>query len=80
MSQLKMNNSHCHVSLETKLNCHYSQESSTKISLGQQDSLEEENGNVLQHSCPKNSMGKRSLAGYSPCDLKELDTTELLGT
>ena len=23
MSKLKMNNSHCHVSLETKLNCHY---------------------------------------------------------
>ena len=75
-----MNNSHCHASLETKLDCHYNQESSTKISLGQEDSLEEENGNVLQYSCLKNSMDKRSPAGYSPWGLKELDTTELLGT
>ena len=28
----------------------------------------------------KISMDKRSLAGYSTCGLKELDTTELLGT
>ena len=80
MSKLKMNNSHCHASLETKLDCHYNQESSTKISLGQEDSLEEENGNTLQYSCPKKSMDQKSLAGYRPCGLKELDSTELLGT
>ena len=34
------------------------------------------NDNPLQHSCLENSMGKRSLAGYSPWGCKELDTTE----
>ena len=75
-----MNNSHCHASLETKLDCHYNQESSTKISLGQEDSLEEENGNALQYYCLKNSMDKRSPAGYSPWGHKELDIAEWLST
>ena len=35
----------------------------------------EGNGNPLQYSCLENSMGQRSLAGCSPWDLKELDTT-----
>ena len=34
----------------------------------------EGNGNPLQYSCLENSM--RSLVGYSPWDLKELDMTE----
>ena len=34
-------------------------------SLGWEDHLEGENGNPLQYSCLKNSMGKRSLGGYS---------------
>ena len=34
----------------------------------------ERNGNPLQYSCLENSM--RSLVGYSPWDLKELDMTE----
>ena len=34
-------------------------------------------GNPLQYSCLKNPHGQRSLAGYSPWDCKELDTTEL---
>jgi len=34
----------------------------------------EENGNPLQYSCLKNSMDKRSLAGYSPWIAKESDT------
>ena len=37
-------------------------------------------GNPLQHSCLENPQGQRSLAGYSPWDNKELDTTELLST
>lgn len=49
-------------------------------SLGQEDPAEEENGNTLQYSCPKKSMDQKSLAGYRPCGLKELDSTELLGT
>ena len=32
--------------------------------------------NPLQCSCLKNPHGQRSLAGYSPWDHKELDTTE----
>ena len=37
----------------------------------------EGNGNALQYSCLENS-NLRSLAGYSPWDHKELDTTERL--
>ena len=38
----------------------------------------EGNSNPLQYSCLKNSMDKRSLAGYSPWGGKESDTTESL--
>ena len=41
---------------------------------GQEDPLEK--GMATQYSCLENSMGKRSLAGYSPCGSKELDMTE----
>ena len=34
----------------------------------------EGNGNPLQYSCLKKFHGQRSLAGYSPQGLKELDT------
>ena len=33
-------------------------------------------GNPLQYSCLENPHGQRSLAGYSPWDCKESDTTE----
>ena len=33
------------------------------------------NGNLLQYSCLENPPGQRSLVGYSPWDLKELDMT-----
>ena len=33
-------------------------------------------GNPLQYSCLDNPPGQRSLAGYSPWGLKELDMTE----
>ena len=33
-------------------------------------------GNPFQYSCLENPHGQRSLAGYSPWDCKELDTTE----
>ena len=36
------------------------------------------NSNPLQYSCLKNSMDKRSLAGYNPWGCKESDTTERL--
>ena len=36
--------------------------------------------NPLQYSCLEKPHGHRSLAGYSPWDCKELDTTERLGT
>ena len=36
----------------------------------------EGNGNPLQYSCLENSMEQRSLAGYSPGDHRELNTTE----
>ena len=39
-----------------------------------------ENGNPLQHSCLKNPINKRSLAGYSPRSRKKLDTTHQLST
>ena len=35
-------------------------------------------GNPLQYFCLENPHGQRSLAGYSPWDCKELDTTERL--
>ena len=37
-------------------------------------------GNPLQYFCLENPHGQRSLAGYSPWDCKELDTTEQLST
>ena len=37
-------------------------------------------GNPLQYSCLENPHGQRSLAGYSPWGLRELDTTEQLTT
>ena len=40
----------------------------------------EGHGNPLQYSCLENPHGKKSLAGYSLWDLKELDTTERLST
>ena len=39
----------------------------------------EGNGKSLQYSCLKNLHGQRSLAGYSPWDHRELDTTTHLG-
>ena len=36
----------------------------------------EENGYPLQYSCLENPHGQRSLAGHSPWDCKESDTTE----
>ena len=45
-------------------------------SLGREDPLEEENGNIPQNSCLKNSMDKRSLVSYCPWVCKESDTTE----
>ena len=38
----------------------------------------EGNGNPLQSSCLENSIGQRSLVGYSPWCCKESDTTEWL--
>ena len=35
-------------------------------SLGWEDPLEKENGNLLQYSSLKNPMDRRSLVGYSP--------------
>ena len=40
----------------------------------------EGHGNPLQYSCLENPHGQRSLAGYSPWDHQELDTTEQLST
>ena len=37
-------------------------------------------GNPLQYSCLEDPCGQRSLAGYSPWDRKESDTTERLST
>ena len=36
--------------------------------------------NPLQYSCLENPCGQRSLEGYSPWSLRELDTTERLST
>ena len=41
-------------------------------------SLGGRHGNLLHHSCLKNSHGQRSLVGYSPWGHKESDTTEQL--
>ena len=46
-------------------------------SLGQEDSLEEGNGNPIQYSCLENPHGQRSLVGYSPRGRKESDRTEV---
>ena len=48
--------------------------------LGWERSLGGRHGNPLQSSCLENPHGQRSLAGYSPWDHKELDTTERLST
>ena len=42
-------------------------------SQGQEDRLEKGKGNPLQYSCLENH-GQRSLAGYSPWGLQDLDT------
>ena len=34
-------------------------------------------GKLLQYSCLENPHGQRSLAGYSPQDCKEMDTTQV---
>ena len=50
-------------------------------SLGQEDPLEEENGNPLQYSCLESFMDKRSLLGYSPRGqgvIESLSTLELI--
>ena len=36
----------------------------------------EGHGNPLQYACLENPQGQRSLEGYSPRDLKEVETTE----
>ena len=43
--------------------------------LGQEDLLEEENGNPLQYTCLKNSMDTRRLVGDGPWSHKGSDTT-----
>ena len=43
-------------------------------------SSREGNGNIFQYSCLKNPHLHRSLVGYSPWGLKELDMTERLST
>ena len=50
------------------------------LSLGWEKSPGGRHGNPLQDSCLENPHGQRSLAGYSPWDHKELDTTEWLST
>ena len=45
---------------------------------GSRRSPGEGNGNLLQHSCPGESHGQRSLADYNPLGRKELDVTEKL--
>ena len=44
--------------------------------LGLEDALEGGHGDPLLYSCLENPHGQRSLAGYSPWGLKELDMTE----
>ena len=48
--------------------------------LGLGRSLGGGNGNPLQYSCLENPHGERSLVGYSPWGLKELDPIEQLST
>ena len=43
---------------------------------GAEDPLDEDNGSPFQYSSLKNSVDRRSLAGYSPWCCKESDTTE----
>ena len=43
---------------------------------GSERSPGEGNGKLLQYSCLENFHGQRSLAGYSPCGCKGLNTTE----
>ena len=45
---------------------------------GSERSPGEGNGNPLQYSCLRKSLGQRSLEGYSPLGHKESDTTEPL--
>ena len=45
---------------------------------GLERSLRRGHDNPLQYSCLENPHEQRSLAGYSPWDLKELDMTERL--
>ena len=49
-------------------------------SLGQEDHLEEENGNPLQYSCLKNPMDREAGQATSRKSCKELDTTEQLSS
>ena len=49
-------------------------------SLDWEDSPGGGHGKPLQYSCLENPRAHRSLAGYSPWGLKELDTTEQLST
>ena len=50
-------------------------------SLGPEDPPGVGNGNLLLYSCLENPMDRgASLAGYSPRDCKESDTTERLST
>ena len=44
--------------------------------LSWEDPLESGNGNPLQYPCLEKLNGQRSLTGYSPWGLKELDMTE----
>ena len=48
--------------------------------LGLEDPLEGGHGDPLLYSCLENPHGQRSLAGYSPWGLKQLDMTEWLST
>ena len=46
------------------------------LSPGSGRSPREGNGYSLQYSCLENPPEQWSLVGYSPCDCKEVDTTE----
>ena len=48
-------------------------------SLGWEDPLEKETATTSVF-LPEKSLGQRSLVGYSPMGLKDLDTTKQLGT
>ena len=49
-------------------------------SLGLEDPLEEGMATHSTHFCLENPHGQRSLVGYSPWGLKELDMTKQLST